>query len=357
MDLFRSHYIVLSSEEARRQSLSNTASNFVTILKTPIKLTRSVFEVGVAEIFFKPTKNVFGYELDDDKIVVELEGRQFATLVFVKKFPHIAQDITYFNQNNKKHNIPFQIQQVIISQNIHYQLVHKYGSLVTVHLHHDFAHVFGFEKLDYVGETVTAELPFDEQTYAALPENYQMDVDLILNPAKRHVVVPELHEQTIEGLVTSLNTGFIQQQIPALSFVCDIKEGKEEIKLEGTNERALVFPSKRICEILGTSVTPPLKSGFKSNDVDLYRRNHQIIITTNISSPQILFNSAENLLRIFPHPRQEDKSSLFFNPIIYSPLCQENINSIHVKILNECRDFIPFQGDLTVVLHVRPRSI
>lgn len=357
MDLFRSYYIALSSEEAKRQTTENSSSNFVTVLKTPIILKPNVFEVGVAEIFFQPTKNLFGYELDDNKVIVELEGRQFATLTYKKQFPHVAQDVTYFNQNNKEHNIPFQIQQVHISQNVRYQIVQKYGNQVTVHLHNDFAHVFGFEKQDYVGETITAELPFNEVTYNALPNDYHMLIDLILHPAKRYTVVPEPHEQTLEGLVTSLNTAFVRQQIAGLNFVFQFEEGKEEIKLEGNNERALVLPSKRICEIFDIDYAKGIKTGFVSSNVDLYRRNHRIILTSNISSSQVLFDSAECMLRIFPHPRDKEKAALFFNPIMYSPISNANIDSVHLKIINESMDYIPFKGDVTVVLHIRPRSI
>ena len=353
----RSFYIVLSSKQSKQQAPSSTASDFVTLLKTPLKLYENAFEVGLAEVTFQSSEKIFPNP-GDNVLVCEVGGKEVIKIQFEKTNNDILVDIFQFNQACKESNYPVLISQRNLNGKQRFEVYQRFGSLTGFEFDESFAKVFGYNRTTYFGEQVIAEAEYNEIEYINLPKGTKLEIQIIKYPQKQTITIEEPHEFSCEGLITELNTSLVNNQIHVIHFTNDIKGDDDYIKLEGEDKSAVLFPSKRIQQILDINTNTGIGLGFESGVVNLYRGIERIIFTSDLIAPQILFDSASNVLRILANNRKiKGEQTFTFNPVFYSPLTKSIIDSIHIQAINEAGSFVAFKGDIILVLHVRPRSI
>lgn len=456
MEDFRSYHIVLSSSAAINEDSSNTHSNFTTNFKTPIKLQREVFEVGVAEIFFNPVQDIFLKPGDNEIAVVE---QPRAEVKFIKG-NNLSSDIANFNSVNKKANTGIRIdmilqneknhvqlsqtlsnnvrmkpdatfrkmfgfskkeynENIILGENefnideyakikngttatiiiyrppqekqsqlffvkninlpidimtmnqaavrsrvpvvttttvrgkqLHYQIEQKFGNQFGIRLDKNLQRMLGFKKTEYMANKIIAENPIDPTIYQSFQQGTKLSLTIFEPIDKKVLKIEQVHEYSPEGFVTSLNETFMNAGYR--DIICQLND--ERITLEKSDTLHALRPSQKILDILNTNETE-LFPGFASGKINLYVNCEKIIIYSNISFPQIYSSYRKNLLRVIPHEREREHQHLIFNPIQYSPISECEINSIQIDLKTEVEETIEFDHDVTIVLHIRPRSL
>jgi len=354
MENLESHYLIVSSDEAKKHSSSNVSSNFYTTLKTPLKLESNVYEIGVAELYFKPCCRLFGYEHNDNLVVVEENKGNYFREIFVK-IKKIWYDVSDFNKFNQEKGIKISILQYTLAGVLHYALEHEYKEEREFRLSDKFMEIFGFEKNSYRKKLIIAEKPYDGAAYARMKIGETAFFELVLPPKSTNLYLREPSEVSVAGLVNELAEQLIQHHITEITFSANEHEdGSDEIDLDGDIDFSVTF-SKRLSSMLG--IEGFIRPKYKMTNIDFFRGNKRIIIFSPIVQPQLLFDSAEPVLRFLNHPREQKNAVLSFNPIIYNPVHKTMMDVINLKLMNESRQPIPFEGDFTTVLHLRPKRI
>jgi len=355
MENLESHYLIVSSDEAKKRSSSSSSSNFYTTLKTPLKLEANVYEIGVSELYFTPCHRFYGYEHNDNLVIIEDDKGGFLQEIFTKTFGNILADVLDFNKFNAEKGIKISITSYSISDTLHYALEHEYGVGREFKISEKFKKVFGFEKNSYKDKIIVAEKPYDGVAYAQMNKGEQATFELTKPSGITNIYLQEPVEPTVSAFVSELTEQLVKHKIDQITFSANEHEdGGDEIDLEGNSKFSVTF-SKRICQMLG--IEGEIRPKCKMTNIDFFRGNKRIIVTSPIVQPQVLFDSAEPVLRFLNHPREQTTAVLSFNPIIYNPVQKKVLDVVNLKLMNESRQHIPFKGDFTIVLHLRPKRI
>lgn len=451
MEQTTSHYIVLSSEVARGQQGSSLPSNFVTTLTSPLSLKQQNYELGLAEIYYSPLREPFGFNTDDDKITLveypytesilsrkkDLDsdlktfnnanskemvkitinrqdkcevvnsfgrltravlGETFRSIfgfesdnyqgthfiserkvnrdmynglsdgeklkitffnptrgqieMFFKTASFLPVDVLSFNTNNQNAGVRVLMEYTTKNNQVYYRFQHSYGPRFGFRLDERLRLIFGFNFLEYESSNITAENPLNPKYYSSVPPGTKLPLCVYEILPKTTVKICEVMEDTPEGFVTAVNESFMLNGITSSHLMASGRV----IEYKSTGPIHSLILSKRIMGILGTSETQ-LFPGFKTDSFDLFFDNKMIIVTTDVTAPQLLYASRENLIRILPHYRRAEDEHVVFQPVYYSPVVGNNITSVRIQLRNEQHEIIPFKRNITVVLHVRPISL
>lgn len=350
--MMENHYITISSTNALKQSTSNTSSDFYTYLDNPIYTNGLPYEVGIADVIYHPLKNLFGYKPHDNLIRVETTAGSFARFMVVKT-KDLSTDIFSFDQTMEVQRLPVRIRQKTINGQVHYSISQETSPYRDVVLSEDFRKVFGFELNTYRGQQqILAENSFNQLAYDKLPQKTKMSFDLVTNPQHTNIYVGEPNDLTVEDFQSALNEALINGRLLDLSFV---HNEPDVIQLDTTGKTPYkLYPSERISEMLGTNETI-LTPGFISGKIDLFKDNKQILISTDILEPQVVYGKRRQLLRMILHDRSKPVQHLIFNPVYYCSLNRTDITSVQILLQNEEGNLIPFKDNFTIVLHIRSK--
>jgi len=352
MDEINSLYITLSSDWAVNTNDSNTHSEFYIDLSTKIKVDESLHEIGLSEITYEPCKYVFGTELDDNVMKVQANDDSEAILAFIKE-KSLPEDISSFNKMLKEQKYKIEVQIVSLNEVVYYKVDTTYTQDVELRFNSEFQSVLGFDKSVYRAKSVIGENPANFPNYNILGKGTVFSMKLILLPDVKTVIINEPHEHNLEGLVTVLNESLIEKDITDLAFVLD----EEIIKIDTKKSTYRLTPSPRLLSILGTTeqyLTPV----FQTKDVDLFRGNHNILLHTNLISPQIYNGYRSNLLRQFEHKRNiNNRETERFDPVYYCSLKGNELGTVHIRLTNESGALVFFNKPVTCVLHIKSRTL
>lgn len=341
--------IVVSSEACKKENPSFTHSNFAINFLTSIPLSGAC-KIGLTEIFYTPVKNLFGYSNNDNAMVVEKDHEQDKVCTLTKT-GSISTDITNFNLTAEKEKLNVSIHQLILNDKIHYEIKTTYAQGFAIRLSETFKKVMGFDFSIYYSKEVVAENPYNDSVYRSLEEGETYTFEIIKLSVPKLCFLDEPDEKSVSGLVSSFNLALINREISDIKF----KQNDEQIEMETDATDYRVYLSNKLKRILGTTETY-ISKGFKSQRVDCYRGSKKILLKTNIIEPQIRNTKRENVLRIVDHKHQSDEDvHAQVQSVLYCPLVRAHeLTSIHVDIVDESGDYIPFEEDVIIVLSLRP---
>jgi len=333
-------------------SIFTNQSNFETQLYKTIHVQKELYEVGLLQVIYKPTKDIFNgrqhvhvFTLGENKIPFHIKIEETITRT-VSQFNIAVASTTVEIITHFKNGKTF------------FKLKVPYKQNEIIRFEDETRKLLGFTNLEYPVEqkqTITAENEHSDETLKALQNSHAVFY-IVRNPnLNKTIEVKQPYDVTgIKDLVTEINLSLMSENIEA-----EFHAESPKIVFESKNIKLHFQFSNEINRILGVGenyVITGEEAEFDS--VDLYRGNQLMLIQTDLVEPQIWGSSCKPILKVIPQSRQGSALvNTYFNRVQYVGLGKSDIRSITIRATNESDEDIVLdkhQG-LTCVLHVRLR--
>jgi hypothetical protein len=343
-----SMYLTLSSGiYSGCQGLS--ASDFETTLYKPISLSKDLYEIGVAEVIYKPVKEV----IDGNDLNFTVWKGKDATMHFnLIKRNSLLADISTFNEFFKREKLQI-IVEINAGKDTKYNIKTEYPEERYIQFSDTCRKILGFQKVEYKAGDIMSELPEDVEEYDNLELGAMFGFTIVTKRYHKQLKLEGPVDKDITELCTEINVALRNQSIP-IEFSVEQKN----IKVDSEDSALKIQFSETLDRILGS---PGIITGAETEleKIDLHRGNQLIYLYCNLISPQIIGGHCDQIIKTFIQSRQNYPivSTSFF-PIQYCNLKVNEFSSVRIRATNESGHPIPFESEqgLTVVLHIKLKS-
>jgi len=389
-------YITVFSDNSLEYFPDNTNSSFRNLLYKPLITTGREMEAGLCEIFYtdkkvdeqqleqddQPSPTFFGhfpsdniflvYELRTQKSEYKKQADDMSSFITglytrmnnilkgaVKMSNYYAGNLAETNFSDIEFTDPTNKFQLSLSRNL--------------------ADILGFKSTRLKKGHNRSELP---QSQGALDKtSREEELLIIMQYYEQHdIKVTEPDNYLLEDLFIHINNALLDKEIDIQinipptkdKFIVNNSEGQYTIKFPSQINEALglaptfTFYKKRTELRLNPFPPAPgqpkpsnpiLPQSLSAQDDD-ERMNSKIFVTTNLIEPTYFGSERSQVIRIFPRAIESNKEqSVRFSPVYYFSTLNQELSSIHTKLMDEKNQELPFTSNpTTAIYHIRPKQ-